>query len=184
VFQIYNISFPNRNGLKAPRCHMKDFKKYFTLPAEPELVYRALTHAPTLQLWTGEPAEMTEEEGTEFSLWSGSICGRNLSFRPGKEIVQEWYFGEQEPPSIVTIRLHAIDKGTSVELRTRTYRMRRMTISYRGGRESISARCRISIGVNSVPEFISLPLSACFPPPERLPAHRPLRIHPHRRVYR
>lgn len=98
---------------------MKDFKKYFTLPAEPELVYRALTHAPTLQLWTGEPADMTEEEGTEFSLWSGSICGRNLSFRPGKEIVQEWYFGEQEPLSIVTIRLHAIDKGTSVELRHR-----------------------------------------------------------------
>jgi hypothetical protein len=31
--------------------------------------------------------------------------------------VQEWYFGEQETPSIVTIILHADKTKTSVELR-------------------------------------------------------------------
>ena len=49
---------------------------------------------------------MEAVEGTEFSLWDDSITGRNLSFEPGRIIVQEWYFGEQPEPSIVTIILH------------------------------------------------------------------------------
>ena len=60
---------------------------------------------------------MSTTTGTEFSLWSGSIVGKNLEFEEGKKIVQEWYFGDQEPPSIVTIKLHEDKKGTSVELR-------------------------------------------------------------------
>ncbi|MBS1744206.1 MAG: SRPBCC domain-containing protein [Bacteroidetes bacterium] len=96
---------------------MKDYKHYYTLNAPPEQVYNALTNAATIQLWTGEPALMAPVEGTEFSLWDDSICGKNLEFVPGKKIVQEWYFGEQEQPSIVTIQLHEIKNGTSVELR-------------------------------------------------------------------
>ena len=96
---------------------MKDFKKYYILPAEPEVVYAALTNPATIQLWTGEPAEMSTEPGSEFSLWEGSITGRNIAFEEGKKIEQEWYFGEQETPSIVTIKLHLHKLGTSVELR-------------------------------------------------------------------
>lgn len=95
---------------------MKDFKKYYILPAEPEEVYLALTNPATIRLWTGEPAEMSTEPGSEFSLWDGSIVGKNLEFVPGKKIVQQWYF-DQEEPSIVTILLHPHKKGTSVELR-------------------------------------------------------------------
>ena len=40
-----------------------------------------------------------------------------MEFIPGKKIVQEWFFGEQELPSIVTIILHPSKKGTSAELR-------------------------------------------------------------------
>jgi activator of HSP90 ATPase len=96
---------------------MKDFKKYFIINTEPEILYNALTNAATIQLWTGEPAIMEPIEGTEFSLWSDSICGKNISFEPGKKIVQEWYFGEQEAPSIVTIILHKDKSKTSAELR-------------------------------------------------------------------
>jgi len=96
---------------------MKDFKKYFIINTEPEILYNALTNAATIQLWTGEPAIMEPIEGTEFSLWSDSICGKNISFEPGKKIVQEWYFGEQEEPSIVTIILHKDKSKTSAELR-------------------------------------------------------------------
>lgn len=96
---------------------MKDYKKYFIIPAPPEEVYLALTHPATLQLWTGEKAEMSAEAGTEFSLWDGSIVGKNLEFVEGKKIVQQWYFGDQEQPSIVTIILHPDKKGTSAELR-------------------------------------------------------------------
>jgi activator of HSP90 ATPase len=95
---------------------MKDFKSYYIIKATPEEVYLALTNPATLQLWTGAPAEMSTEPESEFSLWEGNIAGKNISFETGKKIVQEWYFGDQEPASIVTIKLHPHKQGTSVEL--------------------------------------------------------------------
>ncbi len=96
---------------------MKDYKKYYLINSVPGDVYNALTNPATIQLWTGEPAIMIEEPGTEFSLWEGSIEGLNLDFVKGKKIVQQWYFGEQQEPSIVTIILHDHKSGTSAELR-------------------------------------------------------------------
>lgn len=96
---------------------MKDFKKYFIIPASPEDVYLALTNPLTLEAWTGDPAEMSTEPGSEFSLWEGAIVGKNISFEPGKKIVQQWYFDGQEAESIATIILHEHKQGTSVELR-------------------------------------------------------------------
>lgn len=96
---------------------MKDFKKYYIIPVEPEDLYVALTNPATIQLWTGEKAEMSTEPGSEFSLWEDSISGRNIEFEEGKKIVQQWYFGDQEESSIVTIKLHLHKQGTSVELR-------------------------------------------------------------------
>lgn len=95
---------------------MKDYKSYFIIPALPEEVYLALTVPITLQLWTGEPAEMSTEPGSEFSLWDGSITGKNIAFEQDKKIVQQWYFGDQAEPSIVTIKLHPHKSGTSAEL--------------------------------------------------------------------
>lgn len=96
---------------------MKDYKKYYIVPAAPEEVYAALTNPNTIQLWTGETAEMSTEPGSEFSLFEDSIVGKNLEFEEGKMLVQEWYFGEQEARSIVTIKLHPHKYGTSAELR-------------------------------------------------------------------
>lgn len=96
---------------------MKDFKKYFLIPTTPDQVYLALTTEATIQLWTGDKAEMIAEPDTEFSLWDGSIVGKNLEFEKDKRIVQQWYFGDQPEESIVTIKLHHHDTGTSVELR-------------------------------------------------------------------
>jgi activator of HSP90 ATPase len=96
---------------------MKDFKKYFLIPTTPDQVYLALTTEATIQLWTGDKVEMIAEPGTEFSLWDGSIVGKNLEFEKNKSIVQQWYFGDQTEESIVTIKLHQHDDGTSVELR-------------------------------------------------------------------
>ncbi len=95
---------------------MKDFKKYYIVPAEPEEVYAALTNPISIKLWTGEEAIMSTEAGSEFSLWEDSIIGKNLEFEENKKIVQQWYFGEQKEPSIVTFKLHDHKHGTSVEL--------------------------------------------------------------------
>ena len=98
-------------------AEMKDFKKYYTIPAPPEEVYLALTNPNTIHLWSGEEATMSTEIGSEFSMWEGSIVGKNLEFDPNRKIVQQWYFGEQAEASIVTIKLHPHNEGTSVELR-------------------------------------------------------------------
>jgi activator of HSP90 ATPase len=95
---------------------MQKFKKYYQINATPEEVYAALTNSATIMLWTGEKAIMQEIPNTEFSMWDGSIVGMNLEFEKGKKIVQQWYFGEQSTPSIVTIKLHADKKRTSAEL--------------------------------------------------------------------
>ncbi len=95
----------------------KDFKKYYVISAPPQEIYMALTNAKSIELWTGDKVEMTTEPGSEFSLWGGSICGKNIEFEENQKLVQEWYFGEQPDSSIVTIILHPHKKGTSVELR-------------------------------------------------------------------
>ncbi|MCY7292747.1 MAG: SRPBCC domain-containing protein [Ferruginibacter sp.] len=96
---------------------MKDFKKYYILSATPEEVFAALTNPATIQLWSGDPATMSTEPESEFSLWEGNISGKNLEFEKDKKIVQQWYFGEQEELSIVTMKLFPDKNKTSLELR-------------------------------------------------------------------
>ncbi|HAF28471.1 MAG TPA: ATPase [Bacteroidales bacterium] len=95
---------------------MKDFKKYFIIPAEPEEVYTALTNSFTIELWSGYSAIMDSNVGTEFSLWDGDITGKNIEIVENKKVVQEWYFGDQTEESIVTINIFENKKGTQVEL--------------------------------------------------------------------
>ncbi len=96
---------------------MKDFKKYVTLHAAPEDVYNALVNPVMIEIWTGEPAVMSEEPGSAFSMWDGSITGRNLEFEKNRRIVQEWDFEGEETPSVVTLLLHPSGKNTSLEIR-------------------------------------------------------------------
>lgn len=91
---------------------MKTFKKTFKINAEPSDVYAALTNPYTIELWTGYPAVMSEEPGSEFSLWDGDISGKNIEFVKDHKVVQEWYFGEHSEKSVVTILIKS-DKGNS-----------------------------------------------------------------------
>jgi activator of HSP90 ATPase len=95
---------------------MKDFKRYYIIPATPEEVYVSLVNPFTIGLWTGYPAIMSETPDSEFSLWEGDIVGKNLEFIENTKIVQEWYFGESEEKSIVTIKIFENKKGSQVEL--------------------------------------------------------------------
>ncbi len=95
----------------------KEFKKYYHLPATPEEIYTALTNPLTIELWTSEAAEMSTQPGSEFSMWDGSIVGKNIEFEENKKIIQQWYFDGQPEDSIVTIKLHPDKNATSVELK-------------------------------------------------------------------
>lgn len=95
---------------------MNELRKYYRIKGSPEEVYAALVNPFSITLWTGSDAMMEEKEGTEFSLFDGDISGRNISFEKNSRIVQEWYFGEQEHQSIVTITLRPDRHYTKIEL--------------------------------------------------------------------
>ena len=98
--------------------NLKNFKKYYEIPADPEQVYLALTNPTTIHLWSGAEAEMSTVPNSEFTLWDGDILGKNLEFIENKKIVQQWYFDGVTNESIVTIKLHEGKKpeSTSLEL--------------------------------------------------------------------
>jgi uncharacterized protein YndB with AHSA1/START domain len=95
---------------------MKDYKNYFIVPEECEIVYQGLVNPLVIRMWTGMEVVMKEEEGTEFELYDESLVGVNLEFVPNEKIVQQWYFGDQEEPSIVTLKLFPHKKGTSLQV--------------------------------------------------------------------
>ncbi len=75
---------------------MKSIKLQTRIKATPEEVYLALTNPFTIELWTGEPAVMSEEPGSEFMMLDGYITGKNIAFEPNKSIRQIWYFGDDQ----------------------------------------------------------------------------------------
>ncbi|PID89020.1 MAG: ATPase [Bacteroidia bacterium] len=95
---------------------MKNFDYNITINATPEEVFSALTNSFQIELWTGYPAIMDDKVGTVFSLWEGDITGCNLEIVKDYKIVQEWFFGENENPSIVTMLLKKAGKNTQIEL--------------------------------------------------------------------
>ena len=69
---------------------MKNFSTRLVVDALPEDVYAALTNPFAIELWTGYKAIMCTEPGSEFELWEGDICGRNIRFEQDRLIEQEW----------------------------------------------------------------------------------------------
>ena len=95
---------------------MKNLKKYYKIKATPSEVYAALTNPFSIEIWTGEEAVMSTNAGDDFSLFSGDIVGRNLQFEPDNKLIQEWYFGDQKEPSVVTLTLFPEKQFTKIEL--------------------------------------------------------------------
>lgn len=94
---------------------MKSIKKYYKLNASPADIFNAMTNPVMIEIWTGEPAVFSTKPNTDFSMWDGSITGKNIECKLDKFIRQVWYFDEIE--SEVIIKLHPDGESTSVELR-------------------------------------------------------------------
>lgn len=95
---------------------MKTIKLVQYINATPEEVFSAITHPFTIELWSGYSAQMEPAEETEFSIFDGDISGRNLRITKNKLLIQEWYFGDRQEKSIVTIQLDPHKQGTKVTL--------------------------------------------------------------------
>ena len=56
-----------------------------------------LTDGEKFAAATGQPARLTDQEGEEFTLFSGRVEGRQIELVPGERVVQAWRFGDEHP---------------------------------------------------------------------------------------
>jgi activator of HSP90 ATPase len=94
---------------------MKSFSKKNIIKAKQEDVFAALTHAKAIAGWSGTVAKKNAKQGSVFSLWGGSIHGKNVTVAKDK-IVQQWKEKNWEGFSTVTFNLSETKTSTIGEL--------------------------------------------------------------------
>lgn len=98
---------------------MKIIKQTYHIKTSTDEVWKALIDEKYINDWGGGPSKMKDEEGFEFSLWGGSIWGKNIKVVKNKKLVQEWFSDEEnkwDKPSIATFNLSKDKNGTKLEL--------------------------------------------------------------------
>ncbi len=61
-----------------------------SIKASPAKVYQAIISAEQFSEVTGAPADISSDEGGEFSCFGGQITGRHIELIPDQRIVQAW----------------------------------------------------------------------------------------------
>lgn len=95
---------------------MKTIKQKYSINAPVTNVWDALVNPKTIDKWGAGPAKMTDKKGRKFSLWGGDIWGVNTKVVAQKKLVQDWYAGKWEKPSIVTFTLSSSKDKTLLSL--------------------------------------------------------------------
>jgi activator of HSP90 ATPase len=98
---------------------VKTIRQTYLIKAPVDKVWQALVDVHTIEGWGAGPAKMDNLVGTKFSLWGGSIWGKNLKVEMHKKLVQDWYSDEKpkwEKPSKVTFTLQSENGSTKLEL--------------------------------------------------------------------
>ncbi|MBP9718231.1 SRPBCC domain-containing protein [Candidatus Gracilibacteria bacterium] len=84
---------------------MKTVRQRYSINAPVEKVWRALVSPKLIDQWGGGPAKMSARVDAKFSLWGGDIYGTNTEVQPEVKLVQQWYAGNWEEPSMVCFSL-------------------------------------------------------------------------------
>ncbi len=81
------------------------------------MVWQVLVKPELIEQWGGGPVIMDDHEGTEFSLWGGSVHGVNTHVVPMETLEQDWYSGDGwHQASKVRFTLEAEGDNTVLEL--------------------------------------------------------------------
>ena len=75
---------------------MKQIDLTHTINAPVAKVWQAFVDPSVIETWGAGPAQMSAEEGGQFSLWGGDIHGINTKIVPEKLLEQDWY-GHDHP---------------------------------------------------------------------------------------
>jgi activator of HSP90 ATPase len=94
-----------------------DIRKSYVIKAPADRVWAALTDPKMIERWGAGPADMAAEPDCTFSLWGGDIFGTVIEVDLPRSMVQEWYGGNWDAPSIARFTLSADPSGgTLLEL--------------------------------------------------------------------
>jgi len=96
---------------------MKSLDKNYEIKAELEEVWQALVDPKIIEEWGAGPAEMSDEVGFRFKLWDGDIWGKNIKVEKNKKLVQEWFSGKWDQPSVVEFVLNYEDGVATLNLK-------------------------------------------------------------------
>ncbi len=94
---------------------MATVRQTYNINAPAADVWQALVDPQVIEAWGGGPAVMDDKAGTEFSLWGGSIHGKNTNVVKEKKLVQDWYSEDWPEPSIAMFELFTDGAGTRLE---------------------------------------------------------------------
>ncbi len=94
----------------------KALSKTYVIEAPLQQVWAALTNEKEIAGWGGAPCVMNDKEGTEFSLWGGSIHGKNTEVEKERMLAQDWAEKTWETPSKVTFTLEPMGQRTILML--------------------------------------------------------------------
>jgi activator of HSP90 ATPase len=84
---------------------MVPIKLRFRVKATVEKVWGAMVKVEEMQKWGAGPAVMDDQVGREFKLWGGDVWGKNIEVIPQQRLVQEWFGGKWDKPSVVAMFL-------------------------------------------------------------------------------
>jgi len=90
-----------------------------TLPASPDVIYKAWLNGKEHTKFTGEETKSSAKKGGEFLAGGGYMSGKNLELDPGKKIVQSWRsteFPKDAEDSRLELQLEKSGKGTKLTL--------------------------------------------------------------------
>ena len=95
---------------------MKTIKQSYKIKSPIEKVWQALVNPKLIEEWSGSPAKMDGEVGTNFELWGGDVHGTNIEATENKKLVQDWFGGDWPEASRVTFTLTKENDGTRLDL--------------------------------------------------------------------
>ena len=77
-----------------PPVKTRTIRQRVTLPAPPDVVYRALAESSRHAAFTGSPARIPKRAGGKMSAYGGYISGKMLGLWPGRGLLQTWRTSE------------------------------------------------------------------------------------------
>lgn len=95
---------------------LRTINKKYLVNASVEDVWKALTDPKLIEQWSAAKAKMDDKKGSGFKLWNGDIFGKNIEVVKNKKLVQEWYSGKWDKPSIAEFTLLESNGKTNLNL--------------------------------------------------------------------